>query len=398
MGHQVKVVSTELYIMQPMAPQLDPSISVERVFPGPIVGIANMIEKRLSSKESSDSALMFRDESAIRERIYRGVRKALNHIIFPDVRSEWYWHARAHLDQLFGKGYKPDIVIGSHEPAIDLQLAVYVKRRFGVPCIGDFADPVDSVYSPRWRHLIDRWYEKKLLKDVDRAVVTVQALKDEFVHRHGLDEAHIEVVPQGFDALRTQLPAADKRLRSDRLNIVFTGTLYAAFRNPEKFIAAVLGRRDVDLWIAGNIVGAVRMPGGVSNIHVLGPMEHEQALALQCSADVLLNIGNLQACQIPGKIYEYIGAGRPILHLFEHPKDPTIELVSSLGRGWIVPVDSDAIAKVLDELVSRWNAGEIDRGIDLNSAHLHSLTWHGRAGRLAEIVEELLQESAISRS
>ena len=79
-------------------------------------------------------------------------------------------------------------------------------------------------------------------------------------------------------------------------------------------------------------------------------MPHRAALAAQRGCDVLLNIANAEPVQVPGKIYEYLGAGRPIVHLRGDSPDVTSALVNEMGAGRELGPDVAALTALLGEL------------------------------------------------
>lgn len=391
MGHGVKVVTTDFRMDRDLAPKPDSRVEVFRSFPGFFVGASNRLERRLAvrRRERSPAPSSSSKESGL-SRIYRLTRKALDQVVFPDVRSEWYFFAARVLRKLDRSGYRPDLVIGSHEPAVDLQLAIMAKRRFGAPVLADLGDPIDTVYSPGWRRWLDRRYEGYVLSHVDGATVTLENVRDRLRERHSrLPLGGIQVVPQAFDHRRVALSEPVLQFCPDRLNILFTGTLYEKFRNPSGFLKAVALRSDVTLWVAGNLVGNFPMVRGGGNIRVLGPLKHCEILEAQASAEVLLSVGNRQSEQIPGKIYEYIGARRPILHVYSNTLDPTCRLIREFRRGWVVAGDVESSAAVLDDLVESRRQGVLERELELSSSHAEKFSWRARAEQMVRFGSRL---------
>ncbi|MDP1166110.1 hypothetical protein, partial [Klebsiella pneumoniae] len=73
---------------------------------------------------------------------------------------------------------------------------------------------------------------------------------------------------------------------------------------------------------------------GIFGVEFAGKKSHFECLELQRKADVLVNIGNVQSYQIPGKIYEYLGAEKAILHIkTAEGFDPSVELLEETGSG-----------------------------------------------------------------
>ena len=90
---------------------------------------------------------------------------------------------------------------------------------------------------------------------------------------------------------------------------------------------------------------------------------------------------------VPGKLYEYIGARRPILGLL--PEGEAASLVADLRRGEVVaPDDPHAVASALGGFFDRFEAGVLDSSYDLTARP--EFERKTRAGQLAAVLDERL--------
>jgi glycosyltransferase involved in cell wall biosynthesis len=118
----------------------------------------------------------------------------------------------------------------------------------------------------------------------------------------------------------------------------------------ELHLAGVLTPADREA-AAGSRV--VRMPGYVG---------HSESVALVRSADLLfLPMHDLppgvRAGLVPGKTYEYLASGRPILAAV--PEGDARDLLREGGSAFIAsPADVGAMAKILADQLERWRRGE----------------------------------------
>ena len=119
----------------------------------------------------------------------------------------------------------------------------------------------------------------------------------------------------------------------------------------------------------------------------MGALPHRCIHAWQARADVLVNIGNRLPLQIPGKLFEYFGAGRGILHLSPREPDESARLVLERKRGWVVRDAPEAVAEQLLQLHVAWRRGELDSGLDLSRDAVIDFSWPGLAGRLEAALE-----------
>ncbi len=92
-----------------------------------------------------------------------------------------------------------------------------------------------------------------------------------------------------------------------------------------------------------------------TNFSYCGWVGKAEIVSAQNNADFLLSIGNMNACDIPSKVFEYMSAGRPILHLFMSDTDPALPYVAQYKSGISIDLRVDEsinlqyIKKFLDE-------------------------------------------------
>lgn len=122
------------------------------------------------------------------------------------------------------------------------------------------------------------------------------------------------------------------------IRCVFVGSLYPELRTPEFALRLFLALADEEITLAfygggwehfppESPVGRLRAEaearlGGRLAIH--GPVPPGEARRLVAGADILLSLGNTVANQLPSKVFEYCGAGLPVLHLAERPDDAAL--------------------------------------------------------------------------
>ncbi len=224
------------------------------------------------------------------------------------------------------RAFKPDVIYASGPPPTGLAAAAWLARHLSVPWVAEIRDRWgDDPYDPKpsWRVSLDRKLERRVLSSA-RAIVTVsETWARTYRERYGKPTAviHNGFTPGDYEQHSYEPPSGAR----DSLRIVYTGAVYAG-RDPTTLWQALrlLGPAADGIRVefyggpdATILAGAARH--GVSeNLRVRETLPHGETARLQCQADVLLLLqwnNPSEAGNIPGKLFEYLGARRPILVL-----------------------------------------------------------------------------------
>lgn len=268
--------------------------------------------------------------------------------MYPDIRAEWWPWARWKLLRLLAR-FQPDFVVTSHEPANSLPLGILAKRR-GYRWIADLGDPVLSPYTPiRWREHAES-LERMVCERADLITVTAAGARDVLVQRHGVSPEKFLVATQGYAGVQAA-PSGCKVVVFDRnrLELFYAGSFYS-FRKPDELISAVVRTNGTRLSVASinppmELLEAARKYP--DSIRLLGFVPHAAAIQAQRECDLLVNLANADPIQVPGKLFEYLGAGRPILHIGGSEEDESGKIVMQTGSGWSLPNRREAILDFL---------------------------------------------------
>jgi hypothetical protein len=268
-------------------------------------------------------------------------RKMAYTLLVPDPTIEWILPALKTGKNLLREC---DIIISTGPPLTPNIICYYFKKWSNKPWIVFMADPwalSPQRNIPFWRRPIDKKIEGMLLKEADKIVLTTEKTKEEYLkHYPFLSEEKLEVITGGFPE---RLHRTKSKLPS-RFRIVYTGVFYEDIRSPSAFFEALkmFKRSEIEVVIAGppyekyvKYVQRENLP-----VTFLGYVPYEHALKLQEETTVLLLIGNVGGLQIPRKIFEYIGARRPILAIRMGKDDLAANLVEKLNRGIVVENDA----------------------------------------------------------
>jgi glycosyltransferase involved in cell wall biosynthesis len=315
---------------------------------------------------------------------------------FPDLRRHWNRGARAKLLELIALD-RPDVVITSHEPASVLELG-FLAKSAGIPWVADLGDPIVAPYTPWYWRATARALEARTCAGADLIVTTTVSLGQYLARKHDLPSGRMMVLRQGFNCHRPVL-ADPQPVDFDKgtLELLFTGQFYA-FRDPAELISAVGSTEGIRLTIISvshqeRLKRISAASGG--RLRLLGPMQQAQVMQWQAAADVLVNMGNDLPHQVPGKLFEYFGATRPILQISCLPHDEGGSLVREYRRGWVVPNRAMDISRQLASIKDAWMHGRLDAGLDLKNA-IAEFAWENLAKRLEKRLDLVAGRAAVA--
>jgi glycosyltransferase involved in cell wall biosynthesis len=250
-----------------------------------------------------------------------------------------------------------------------------------VPWIAGFRDPwtgFESSTPNRW--FLPRAIDKKLERSVftDANLIDI-AWKGIMLDARGkypeLPESKFIHIPNGFDS--NDFPEPDiarraKRVQGPQLVITHSGSLYGP-RNPKTFLAAIrllIEKNQIDkekllLRFVGragpDIDAMLAAPDVAPMIEKINYVVHTEAVRLVSDSDALLLIvDDTETTKhiVPGKVYEYLGAMRPIIAIAP-PEGAIGDLLRETSGGEIIrQSDVEGIASVIKQYYDRWQRGE----------------------------------------
>jgi glycosyltransferase involved in cell wall biosynthesis len=343
------------------------------------------------------------------------LRRRLHKLFFtlvhwPDRQIGWLPHAIQAGDRLLAE-WCPDVILASSPPPTTLLAADLLARRHDLPWIADFRDPwVDTPYyeHPRWRLWVERAWEKSVVGRCSGIVSVSPVVRDQFAAKFNTPSV---LAMNGFDP--ADYPDADRpdgaarpNSADDRLRLVFTGHIYSGYSDPTILFQALrdMGAEGKQVHVefygtCGDAVTPLAQALGVAaSVTVHPPVSHRQALAIQMGADALLSlqwINPKEISRIAAKLFEYLGARRPILAI-GCATGPAVDLLTSRNAGFVCDNAADVARRLRD-----WLAQKRDGGIPPLPANatvgLTRVEQFSHIERLMERVVHAHREASIER-
>lgn len=307
-------------------------------------------------------------------RAFGGLRRLSSWFLLPDSYVGWKPFALRAARRILAED-PPDAMLSTGPPETNHLVALELRRAQALPWLADFRDPWFGLHlypAPtavhRARHA---QLESRVLGTADCVTATTTWLRDLLRERGGASLERLVVVRNGFDADDFP-PLAASDDASGPLRLVHTGmlTLTRSAAGLLQGLALVCKRRpelrssfEIDLVGAreSSNDAAAAASGVADRVRWSGYVPHAEAIRAMRSADVLVLIKHVEPRfrgLVPGKLYEYMGAERPILALV--PESEAASLVRDFGWGEVAPPDdAEAIAAALVRFLEHKRAGTL---------------------------------------
>lgn len=348
----------------------------------------NSIPKPAFSNESNPGFL---------KKVSRFIR---GNFFIPDPRKGWKKYAVAKaLELIQNKGIRHVITAGP--PHSTHFIGKELKERTGVQWIADFHDLwTDVIYYDMLYHLpfvkkMDRRLERIILESADRIMTVGDRYRDKLLSKSPLlQKEKIGIMRIGYDEdLFVQKEPAPQK----EFIITYAGSI-ADFYHPEVFIQALKNIVQqhpgvpLKLRFAGVLAEGIRhsiIEAGLENIlEDVGYVSHKESIRylLQSTALLLVNpVTKDEEMVIPGKVYEYLAARKPIINITKATAETALLLRQCKGGQTFDRTMQKELETYLSSLIRQW---ERARTLDIegNEACVEE---HSR-GKITEGIIEML--------
>ena len=275
----------------------------------------------------------------------------------------WSWAVAAECRRIVKNNPGKRFVVFSTYPPIGTVMAgLNIRLRQKLAWIADFRDPIGGVplhFLPRRVRFWVRVLERLAFRTADAVVANTDAAAAAWREQYPAVGRKLHVIYNGFDP--DDMPQAREIPSRPRRWIVHAGTLYRG-RDPSAVLesfARLRARGVAETASAGfRFIGQVDVKTDLTNavfvegqregwLELQGSIPRGQALRALEEADGLLLVQPQTNLQIPGKLYEYICIGRPVLAIV--PKASAIESMLVKAGAAQVCIHPDDPPEVTDQ-------------------------------------------------
>lgn len=272
-------------------------------------------------------------------------------LTFPCPSLIWSLDVISHIENNMDIN-KFNVVYTTSGPFSSHLIGFYFKKKYNISWIADYRDPwTSNPYSSydftKPEHKLFYRLENILLHQADCNITIVNSLIDDYIQKFQLPLNQIECITNGYDEddFKKLKYSTDK---TKKFTINYSGLMYLQQHNIAPVFEAIsqlINENEIDINnIFFRIVGKgneeaskkIAETYGLSSIfEQTGYVSHEQALQSNIDSDLLLIlVGDEDKFKYfyPGKIFEYLRSGKPILAIASKQSGVN-KILSETGHG-----------------------------------------------------------------
>jgi len=258
----------------------------------------------------------------------------------PDARRFWINPSVKYLKKYL-KENPVDAIVSTGPPHSMHLIAMHLNKTFKIPWLADFRDPwtgIDFYHQLKLTSIADKLHhklEKKVLTSATSVSVISRDMINEFT---AIVKRDYNLITNGFDDSDiTPLPLSQL---DEEFTISHIGSINQA-RNPVKLWKVLsqmikekpLLAKAIKIKLVGKtdigVLKSIEEYGLTEHLHCIDYLPHQEVMhEIQKSQLLLLLINNTPNAKgiLTGKIFEYLGSGRPILSIGPEDGDAAVIL------------------------------------------------------------------------
>ncbi|HOV91522.1 MAG TPA: glycosyltransferase [Candidatus Kapabacteria bacterium] len=307
----------------------------------------------------------------------------LQTIFQPDSRRMWKKKALKTAEKIFEEN-EIDLILATAPPFTDFLVAEELSDKYNIPFILDYRDLwVDNpyyFYSTIFHKNYAVKLENRILTKAARTIVITREMKNAILQRYRfLNHNDITIIPHGYDQEDIEKAKSHQQhtpeifplnnnIKHSKFIITHSG-LFSQDLTPKYLFQAVSEliqekpemKDTLEIRMVGimqkKFLKMINKLNLQENIKTLGYLNHIQSVQALVQSYVLwLMMPN--GLVTPGRLFEYLGARKPII--FSSPKSELTQIVESTGAGIITsPNDMKELKKAILNYYNLWKKNSL---------------------------------------
>ncbi|MCM2681499.1 glycosyltransferase [Echinimonas agarilytica] len=293
----------------------------------------------------------------------------------PDKWWTWLFSAIPAGKRLIQQ-HNPALIWSTYPVSTAHFIAWRLSKASGLPWVADYRDPLQVRYDPAVERYstIAKWIERKVMLNATRVVCTADKSKQLYQSIYPqLPDNKYEVIQNGFDEGNfNQLTTRDPSVNHGKFVFLYSGALYPRGRDPVPLFKAIQALKKSGVVCSEQVEFRFRGAGDGAGyqtvmqqldvadcVRFMPPVSYQESLQEMLNSDALLLIqGELFNNQIPGKLYEYIRVGQPILALTPE-QSATAQVVQDSQRG-LVAENAEGLEQAISAILAGFDVPDLN--------------------------------------
>ncbi len=300
-----------------------------------------------------------------------------SNFFIPDARAWWIRPSVRFLVKYL-KENPVDVIFSDGPPHSNTRIATLVKQKTGIPWLADFQDPWTQIdyYQllslTKWGDAKHHRLEQEAFKAADKITIVSPTWKREL---EAIGAENVSVVPWGFDPDDYKDAKAEV---GDKFSFTHLGIM-GYDRNPmvffevlDKLCNEIEGfKEDLYLRLVGqvdfSIQSFLKKKENFKGVKIISNVSRDKALEMTLNSPILLLLLNQQPNaegRIPGKLFEYLAARRPIFCLEPMPSDVS-KIIEETQSGYTCNYEDAAqIEMTIRMLYQQYREGKLKKAVN----------------------------------
>lgn len=287
----------------------------------------------------------------------RKTLSAISSVFFiPDNKKSWSKKAYNFAKELL-RNEQFDLIFVTGPPFSSFTYASRLKKEFNIPLIFDYRDlwlgNQFAIYPTPFHKMMISKAEYLALKSADKVVVTNRRIKEKLMEYYKfLNFADVTIIPHGYDPEDMEKVSSASGYDGDYFHITYSGIFYE-YITPKYFLEAfaslLLTNPEIASKIRLHFVGILRKENKklITKLNLQdyciehGYLPHKESVGALMKSSLLwfmVGKGRNSDTISSGKMFEYIGTGKPILACIDDGALKTV--LNEYNGAHIVPSDN----------------------------------------------------------
>jgi len=279
-------------------------------------------------------------------------------LFVPDARAGWYFSAVAKGKKILKEEQK-DVIISLGPPHSSHLVGYSLSKKFKLPFVPILIDPwVDIVYYKNAKRSgmtikADNYLEKKVMEHASKVIFVTKSTKEDYVKKYPFLKEKSNVLYWGFNEEDFRMEDGEWEMEDGKGEIgkkeeviVHAGNIFD-YQNPEQLWKRIRkeidGGRNLRIKFIGTVSPLIKKEIERNNLKPF--TEYAGFLPYKEMIEELLKASYLLVCatekrHVPGKLFEYLRAGKPIL-AFGNDNEEVKNIIKESNAGMIFRYDED---------------------------------------------------------